>query len=383
MGFMEKELVIFLVVNGVVTGFLVMIGFYLLLSVRSAFRSDVEPNEKVRKTAGWNAMLWALTFGATFLNLIYKGTVHQYHAFAINVQCNLLVLPGFGLFLLHVLELNRTAKRMLVAQMIIPAALIIGYFITHEMWMFNGTFVYWGLCAIAFILWCVRQEKIYDRRLKDLYSDMEHHDAKWAFRLMLFFLLYFVIFVIAHILNQFTYYYILYAACLALWFYIVYLVDSHERQENFWLGAAEIPALEEEDENPSDTDGLTDDSASEKKGMSERDLSWVGERLAIKCEETQLYLRHELTIDRLAKEIGSNRTYISKYLVSKGMSYYIYINALRVEHAKQLMESNEKLTLSDITYACGYKNDTTFRRAFMEVEKCTPSEYLKNRRLTS
>lgn len=383
MGFMEKELVIFLVVNGVVTGFLVMIGFYLLLSVRSAFRSDVEPNEKVRKAAGWNAMLWALSFGASFLGLIYKDTIHDYHAYVLDVQLSLLMLPGIGVFMMHVLELKRTARKVLVAVMIIPVALIIGYIFTHEVWMFNGTMVYWALASIGFAFWCLRQERIYTRRLKDLYSDMEHHDVKWAFHLLLYFLIYLGIFIVVHTINLASYYYILFAACIALWCYVVYQVDSHEQQEDFWLGAAEIPALEEEDENPSDTDGLTDKSAADKKESAERDLSWVGERLAIKCEETQLYLRHDLTIDRLAKEIGSNRTYISRYLVSKGMSYYSYINTLRVEHAKQLMESNEKLTLSDITYACGYKNDTTFRRAFMEVEKCTPSEYLKSRRLTS
>lgn len=380
---MEKDLVIYLVINGVVTGILVMIGLYLLLSVRSAFISNVEPNASVRKSAGWNAMLWALSFGASFLGLVYKDTIHEYHAFVLDVQLSLLMLPGIGVFMMHVLELNKTVKKVIVALMIIPAALIIGYIITHERWMFNGTMVYWMLAAIGFILWCIRLERLYTRRLKDLYSDMEHHDVKWAFRLLLYFLLYLVIFIVAHTINQLSYYYLLFAACIALWFYIVYLVDSHEQQEDFWLGAAEIPALEEEDENPSDTDGLTDKSAADKKESAERDLSWVGERLAIKCEETQLYLRHDLTIDRLAKEIGSNRTYISRYLVSKGMSYYSYINTLRVEHAKQLMESNEKLNLSDITYACGYKNDTTFRRAFMEVEKCTPSEYLKNRRLTS
>lgn len=380
---MEKEAVFFLVINGVVTGFLVMIGLYLLLSVRSAFRSDVKPNEKVRKSAGWNAMLWALTFGASFLGPIYKDTVHEYHAYVLDVQLSMLVFPALGIFMLHVLELNKTAKKAHVAVMVIPVALIIGYIITHEVWMFNGTMVYWTLVAIGFTLWCIRQEKVYTRRLKDLYSDMEHHDVKWAFRLLRYFLLYFGIFIVVHTINQFSYYYILFAACIALWIYIVYQVDSHEQQENFWLGATEVPLLEEENENPSDSDGLTDDRENEKKGLAERDLKWVGERLTAKCEETQLYRRHDLTLDMLAKEIGSNRTYISSYLASKGMSYYNYINALRVEHAKQLMESEEKLSLAGIAYECGYKNDTTFRRAFMEAEKCSPSEYLKQRRLTS
>lgn len=380
---MEKEVVLYLVVNGIVTGFLVMIGIYLLLSVRSAFRNDVEPNEKVRKTAGWNALLWALTFGASFLGLIYKDTVHDHHAYVLDVQLSLLILPALGIFMLHVLELQKTAKKVIAAVMIIPVALIIGYISTHEVWMFNGTMVYWILAAIAFTLWCIRQERIYTRRLKDLYSDMEHHDVKWAFRLLLYFLFYLGIFFVVHTINHISYYYILFIACIALWCYVVYQVDSHEHQENFWLGATEVPLLEVTDENPSDPDGLTDDSASDKKGMSERDLTWVGERLAQKCEETQLYLRHDLTIDMLAKEIGSNRTYISSYLAAKGMSYYTYINTLRVGHAKQLMTSNQKLSLVDIAYACGYRNDTTFRRAFTEVEKCTPSEYYKSRRLTS
>lgn len=36
-----------------------------------------------------------------------------------------------------------------------------------------------------------------------------------------------------------------------------------------------------------------------------------------------------------------------------------------------------QLNIKDIAYKCGYKNDSTFRRAFMEIEKCPPSEYRK------
>ena len=52
-----------------------------------------------------------------------------------------------------------------------------------------------------------------------------------------------------------------------------------------------------------------------------------------------------------------------------------YINILRVDHAKQLLQTDMPLT--EICAACGYEDDRTFRRAFTDLQGVSPSEYRK------
>ena len=45
------------------------------------------------------------------------------------------------------------------------------------------------------------------------------------------------------------------------------------------------------------------------------------------------YLQHDLTLSQLAKVIGTNRSYLSQYFVTQGITYntYIYANKIQEE----------------------------------------------------
>ena len=44
------------------------------------------------------------------------------------------------------------------------------------------------------------------------------------------------------------------------------------------------------------------------------------------CIDTQYYLQHDLSLTHLAKNIGTNNTYLSRYFAYKGITYNTYIN---------------------------------------------------------
>lgn len=101
----------------------------------------------------------------------------------------------------------------------------------------------------------------------------------------------------------------------------------------------------------------------------------IRHKLAIVCENENLFLDPDLTREMLCSAIKVNRTYLSEYLRSEGMTYYNYINGLRIHYAVQLLRSNPELPLLDVSYRSGYSNPATFRRAFREIMGCLPSEY--------
>ena len=54
----------------------------------------------------------------------------------------------------------------------------------------------------------------------------------------------------------------------------------------------------------------------------------------------RLYLNPELTLETLAQEIGTNRTYLSRmFNQKKRVSYISYLNRLRLDYALSLLES--------------------------------------------
>lgn len=84
----------------------------------------------------------------------------------------------------------------------------------------------------------------------------------------------------------------------------------------------------------------------------------------------------------LSLEVLSTHFGISKYSISRifseklNTSFTSYINTLRIDYAKTLLQSTDQDILS-ISYAAGYENSRTFNREFMKLCSCTPREYRK------
>lgn len=104
----------------------------------------------------------------------------------------------------------------------------------------------------------------------------------------------------------------------------------------------------------------------------------IRHKLKTLCEDEKVFLDPDLTREMLCSIIKVNRTYLSDYLRNEGMTYYNYINTLRINYAVELLRTTPELPLVDVSYRCGYSNPATFRRAFRDIMGCLPSEYVEN-----
>ncbi len=59
------------------------------------------------------------------------------------------------------------------------------------------------------------------------------------------------------------------------------------------------------------------------------------------------------------------------------MSFFEYINSLRVEEAKLLLKqtSKKQLTVIEIAYMVGFNNKVSFNSTFKKITGQTPSEF--------
>lgn len=91
------------------------------------------------------------------------------------------------------------------------------------------------------------------------------------------------------------------------------------------------------------------------------------------------YLKPGITIQDVAVEINTNRTYLSNYINSeKGVNFSNWINTLRIDEAKQLMLEQPELSLLAICEHVGYTDISTFSRNFSKCEKISPTSWRKS-----
>ena len=97
--------------------------------------------------------------------------------------------------------------------------------------------------------------------------------------------------------------------------------------------------------------------------------------------EEKFYLNPSVNIDELTKSLGTNRTYVSKYInLTYGMTFRDYLSKLRLDHAKQLMIDEPDAVLEYISSNSGFTTLSQFIRKFKEVEGVTPTVWRNSRK---
>lgn len=102
--------------------------------------------------------------------------------------------------------------------------------------------------------------------------------------------------------------------------------------------------------------------------------SVIEQKLDSLCKKELLFLEPDLTRETLCQHLSISSTYLKMYFHSRGLSFYMYINTLRVEHAAKLMKDNPDMSILEVSKLSGFRSQTTFRKMFKEVMGCLPSE---------
>ena len=89
------------------------------------------------------------------------------------------------------------------------------------------------------------------------------------------------------------------------------------------------------------------------------------------------HLTESINIKELSKIAGmSQRTFERRFKTAVGDSPIVYIHRLKVEIAKQQLETTD-MSFDEISYKVGYMNSGSFRKIFVRWVNLLPSEYRK------
>ncbi len=104
-------------------------------------------------------------------------------------------------------------------------------------------------------------------------------------------------------------------------------------------------------------------------------------------ESKKLFLNKNFSIDTLAREVGTNRTYLSRSIKHcRQENFAGYINRIKIEYAKRIIKERNQgvcngiknknpIDLEDIAIASGFGCRRSFVRCFRKLEGITPTQF--------
>lgn len=112
-----------------------------------------------------------------------------------------------------------------------------------------------------------------------------------------------------------------------------------------------------------------------KSGINSRQSNIIFQEIKQRIELDELYLDHDLSLPKLAKELEFSTNIISQAInESGGINFFDFINQYRVKKAKALLE-DKSIPLGNVPYVAGFKSKTTFYSTFKRFCQCTPRAY--------
>jgi len=236
---------------------------------------------------------------------------------------------------------------------------------------FVGSFM-----LICFTILCVlrffRMHKIARTQLDTYYTDQMYNFVLWIRRSIMFIVLFGIVSVIM-LFAPYLFKLVYFVAATTMNVYIAesfmnysFVFETVERSFNLSFNQ-QILLKSSQIHNSSDskTDILTDT----QKGLMHIWLS------------NEEYCNLELTIESVAREIKTNRSYLSKYInETYNSNFSSWINSLRIRKAKQIMLSETTLTIEEIAYKVGFSSSSYFIQIFLRLEGTTPLRWLNARR---
>lgn len=205
----------------------------------------------------------------------------------------------------------------------------------------------------------------FDKKLADIYADMEGKETKDVKILLMAFVGTSVLSAIANSIGK-QYFTTNDWLVLALFpFAIMLFALSHIGfTRNFSMEQYQNDAKEDAGNTP------TKETAEEKNELEQK--------IEMLMTEKHIYLMKNLKIGDMAKEAGSCRTYVSNYINNKyGYTFLEYINRHRIEYAKDLIRMGGQEKMWMVADKAGFSSEQSFYRNFQKFVGMSPTEWLE------
>ena len=363
--------VLYLMLYAVVAVLNLVASCYLLFRRGNAFAPDIKSPICLRRWTG-------VFFAAMFLShLWYMPSIYLTSGddkmLCYDIGAILDCMTTFPLAIVILFTMLQDCKRPLWPAwvMVAPSVVIIALSIANHSEVLVPIFnLYLLLLGIGLIIYMVRATKQYGRWLRDNYADLEHKEVWQSIVVLAVILLGFGIYTseIGGPTNK----YIVQVNNIFLICYLLWRVET----------LSDLSSSIQTDTITTTNDAEEETDITENNGLSLTVSTNIGLLLKRYCEEPQLYLQHDISAIQLAKQIGTNRSYLSKHFALQGITYNAYINGLRIQHFINLyheaVATHQPITVQQLAYKSGFHSYSTFNAAFKQSMGMTATEWMSS-----
>jgi AraC-like DNA-binding protein len=344
---------------------------YLLFRRANTIAPDVTPPVRLRR---WTAAFFAFM---TFSHLWYMPSIYltssddRMLCYLVGGMLDCMTTFPLAIVILFTMLQDRRRPLWTAWVMVAPPVVMMALSIVNHSEALVPIFnLYWLLLGIGLIIYIVRATRQYGHWLRDNYADMEHKEVWQSIVVLAVIMLGFGIYTseIGGLANK----YIVQVNNILLICYLLWRVET--------LSDLNSSIQTDTIITTNDTEEKTD--APESNGISPTVSSNIGQLLKRYCEEPQLYLQHDISAMQLAKQIGTNRLYLSKHFTSQGITYNTYINALRIQHFIKLyheaVATHQPIAVQQLAHQSGFRSYSTFNAAFKQNMGMTATEWMSS-----
>ena len=364
-----REDSLYIMLYALVLGLAMIASCYLLFRRGNAFAPDVTPPLRLRR--------WAAAFFASIaLNHLWYMPI-LFHTSSEDIVMTDLIgglldsMTFFPLAISVLFTMLQDRRRPLwpIAVMMAPLVAVGIFAVANRSYApLPMVYAYFLLICIGLIVYMVRALRQYGSWLRDNYADLEHKEVWQSFVVLAIMLLSFAVY--ATTSKGPVYQYAMQVVCMVLIFYLLWRVETLSDLNST---APQLHSSSSPQFPISPTPQLPKEETAVHANM--------GLLLQRYCIDTQLYLQHDLTLLQLAKAIGVNRFYLSKYFSDQGLNYNAYINDLRIKHFVSLyheaVEAQRSVTPQQLAKESGYKSYSTFRGIFRQTKGLSVTAWMK------
>lgn len=218
--------------------------------------------------------------------------------------------------------------------------------------------------------------KDYEKAIPAYYANLEGVDLLWIKRLVQFigllFLIIFLVITLGSTFDLFASRYVFRWVSFTLTLFTVYYGYRYLKQVELFLQQKAAPPI-------------VNGNKYAKSSLSIPEMQRIEQAIIQTLHVDQLYLDEDLTLMKLADQLGESSQKVSETLNRQmNTSFYNLVNRFRVERAKLLLLDPKAahFSIEGIAYECGFKSRSTFFKFFKQQLGTTPSAYkMAQRRL--
>ncbi len=313
---------------------------------------------------------WLLLVNVLYFIVYYVFAPTNLYFYLLCDILEVTIVPACLFLLLAITHPDRLTRPLIAANALPYAAALIVFFIVRTPLVRTLVYVLPTLHAIGILIYAYRYIRDYNLSLLQVYSSLKNIDLKWTRYLVAVYAAWIALWLLANISPYNNYidavYDFVVAAIVAI---TIFSMIRH---------AHTLAAMER---NLSTADEVTENHAETRSTLppSNGQPSSFDTRFEALFVEDKIYLNPILTIDELARALGSNRTYTSNYINQNlGTSFYNYVNSWRLRHAEELL-AHTNLTAQEVAHQSGFNSIASFRRYFQKTHGMSAIEWRKRR----